>query len=589
MNIALGELQEYCAACPIAYYAGRSLPLKAACVPSSYANIVNGEIVISLPQVNNAMKDVQAADISLVRPLVYHEVSHVILTPRHLDVGISYAQWNNEKMRKMTYDDADLAKHSANVKLLVNLFEDERIETVSKDTYMEVDFYKNCCRVNDWHRPVVPTTAFNAFYMVVRLHAMKSLDFDWKQFYERSRQLILKWAELNPNSSEDDCKSYCNDICDLYYDFVVALLATNQFKDAMTEEKAKKEAKDEAAMRALANGIRQDDMPQESEESDESQIVSDKSDEKPDGQQADAADEMHDAKKPDETQDDEEIDLKNANVDGSNQSFGDTADATSAKEDDDVAKEFDLPNSMRKSVEELRKSFAEFVFDKQDENVKQLLLQKFFIKDMHGKQMNAIHKHHGKLDVKAVGRDDWKIFKRRCDATDGSKLGKKMHLILVLDQSGSYSGNDYATNLVLASLVAAEKRLKGFEFTLVKFGNWFRVCKKEERYSESHEGTEFSVEMFKQIDALKRQDSANFIIFLNDGAAWTTGYGYDKRDVIAAMKKALDHNNCVCILDDDAYSTWFKGMKKAKMIVTSSYVEKLSDNVCEALGAMISV
>ena len=588
------QLQEYCMMFPIAYYAGKPLPLEAQEVATSCANIVNNSIYISVSQVNKMIKEMQHVDAVLIRPLVYHEVSHVILSPRETQYAINSVYYNNAHVEKMRHDDS-FADARINIGILVNLFEDERIECLTRNTYMEVNFYESICRLNDWTGPRFPTSLQSAFYDMIRFHKFKGLDFKWHKFYNRSRALIIKWSTLQPESPKDIVIEYVNDIADLYYDFVIEAKNSKEFysriinakeqeKQAAEEAKKREKEEQEEKWRRLFC----DDKPEinpsmrQPEENDEDvEDVEDKDDEAEDVDEVNEANPGRKAKQNDvehgKQAEQQEVQDKAFDNDKANE------------EDKDDEPLIDVPNSTTLNVETTRKIFNDVVFDNQDENVKRLLNQKFFIKDMHGMQMGAIHKHSGKLDVKAVGRNDWKIFKQPSMFSDGSKIGKKMHLILVLDQSGSYAGNDVATNKILASLISAEEHIKAFEFTVLKFGTGFHVCKKNERYSDSHEGTEFSISLFEQIDKLKRQDSANFIIFLNDGAAWTSGLWDDKRAITNAMKKALDHNNCVCILDYDAHDSWFKSMKHAKVIVTYEYVKKLSNNVCEALEAMLAV
>lgn len=582
--ISKAELQEYCMTCPIAYYAGKPVPLEAATTSTSCANIINHSIYISVKQVNDMIENASKVESAIIRPIVYHEVSHVIFTPKLLSKGVWHVCNYNEKYFKMRRNDK-MDKERIDVSAVVNIFEDERIESIARDTYMGVNFYDSICRIESWTKARRPSSIAGAFFDMIRLHDFISCKFKWHSFYNRSRQLIAKWATLSTDASEMVVNDYCDDVFDLYYDFVEAALESGEF-DKMPQHQAEDDEDEES-----------DSQSRDQNDDDGLQQQADKSDE-------DASDEDIDIRNPDPYQEefDDDLDDESDAQDGQGDSDANEDEESDQKanaeanandegkqsEDDDVEKLGDTAIKS-KSVDMMRELFKQEIFDKQDEQVKRLLSQKFFIKDMHGQQMGAMHKHSGKLDVKAVGRKDWKIFKQPSMFTDGSKIGKKLHLIVVLDQSGSYAHNDYATNLILASLISAEEHIKSFEFTLVKFGNSYSICKKNERFSHSGEGTIFSSDLFRAIDGCKKQDCANFIIFLNDGAAWTNSWRDDKKTIMPFMKKVLDHNNCVCILDSEAHQDWFRSFKAAKVIVTDDYVSKLSNNVCEALGAMLAV
>ena len=80
----------------------------------------------------------------IIRGLLYHELSHVILTPELLF-----------RTAGKTYHD------------IVNVFEDERIETVFKNFYMNVNFKKNVVLINGFTGEKA-NCAFNAYYNAVR-------------------------------------------------------------------------------------------------------------------------------------------------------------------------------------------------------------------------------------------------------------------------------------------------------------------------------------------------------------------------------------------------------------------------------------
>lgn len=124
---------------PISYYLGGKLnKVSLTNDMTSWFNPMTLEIGISLPQLI-ATKDFGKNDLEDdIRCMLYHEVSHAILTPKCL-------------------------KPSAKL----NIFEDERIETVCKNYYMRTNFKQFVKRVNNF-KGEKPTSAMELFYQIVR-------------------------------------------------------------------------------------------------------------------------------------------------------------------------------------------------------------------------------------------------------------------------------------------------------------------------------------------------------------------------------------------------------------------------------------
>ena len=131
---------------PIGYYAFNRIPISLSeDEETSYYNPKENVIVISYPIIRQGLENAEKAhemteeqNESAVRAMLYHEISHVILTPREL---------------KMTN--------------ILNIFEDERIETILANYYLDVNFKENARFINDWV-PHTPKDAMDEFYQTVR-------------------------------------------------------------------------------------------------------------------------------------------------------------------------------------------------------------------------------------------------------------------------------------------------------------------------------------------------------------------------------------------------------------------------------------
>ena len=126
------EIENILKTLPVGYYIGRNVPLKLTNENGSYYVPMDDEAYISYPMLNNVMTKIEGKlndeNIErLTRTLTYHEISHAFITPKSLSM-------NN----------------------IVNVFEDERIESMCRNYYKGVDFKELLMLVNDWDGKTEP-------------------------------------------------------------------------------------------------------------------------------------------------------------------------------------------------------------------------------------------------------------------------------------------------------------------------------------------------------------------------------------------------------------------------------------------------
>lgn len=184
MKVFATEVKRVIDSLPIGLYANFRIPLdmdeKEEC---SFYNPREKCIVISYPQIAAGLEPVEDESYveTAIRSMVYHEVSHALLTPITM---------------KITN--------------IINVFEDERIETLMAGYYHNVDFKKNVRLINNWDGVSEPTNDFEKFYHTVRFR-----DGDPKHL-KLVNDLIEEWAYLRANSDDWDIKTYIQDIKNLY-------------------------------------------------------------------------------------------------------------------------------------------------------------------------------------------------------------------------------------------------------------------------------------------------------------------------------------------------------------------------------------
>ena len=102
---------------PIGYYANRRIDIAVSKdEETSYYDMMNDKIVVSYPIIAERCAKISTgtSEEEAVRSMLYHEVSHAILTPASLQATA-----------------------------INNIFEDERIETLLQDYYMNVNIHED--------------------------------------------------------------------------------------------------------------------------------------------------------------------------------------------------------------------------------------------------------------------------------------------------------------------------------------------------------------------------------------------------------------------------------------------------------------
>ena len=185
MDITKNELQAVIKTLPIGLYLKRGLSVTVGDSDTSYYSPPTDEIVISFPQIQTALAKVVDKSESVIRGVLYHEVSHAFMTPKDMN-------WND----------------------VVNVFEDERMETILSNYYHDVDFKSNVYLINGLDYGVVPpaTDKFTAFYNLVRFRS------GTPKMLKRVEKIIADYAHYNRNTDQWESHSYYRAIMNLYGD-----------------------------------------------------------------------------------------------------------------------------------------------------------------------------------------------------------------------------------------------------------------------------------------------------------------------------------------------------------------------------------
>lgn len=196
MEITFHQVEEIVKTLPIGLYAKRRIPMSCdAKEETSYYVPSEDRIVISFPIIATALKtlpdnatpdEIETA----IRSMVYHETGHGMLTPKSL----------------MNYANNNTAKYALNV------FEDERLETILANVFLDVDFVAQKYAINgiDPSNIPKPTTARQAFYFAVRFRYGK------KKWLNNIDYIIKKYQHINAYTNYYGFYSYYREVIELY-------------------------------------------------------------------------------------------------------------------------------------------------------------------------------------------------------------------------------------------------------------------------------------------------------------------------------------------------------------------------------------
>lgn len=200
--IQFNEAEKLLQQLPVAFYLKRKLDVKLAYANTSYIDIYNNKLVVSYNQLAN----LSTFDEKDVRCCLYHEVSHAFLTPLKL-----------------------------NMNDILNIFEDERIETICKNYYLDTDFKSFCFKTNNYNGQL-PTDERQLFYQIVRFRKGP------QQFVDKVDEIIAKHSKLNRDSDYACCNDYYDDVITFWNEIAAYW---NQLKMLSNETHSNEQNKDD--------------------------------------------------------------------------------------------------------------------------------------------------------------------------------------------------------------------------------------------------------------------------------------------------------------------------------------------------------
>ena len=428
MQLTYNEVNNIFKTLPIGYYFGRNLKCFLDETETSYFDPMNEEIHIGYLMIAKSIANIEDNAENDVRALLYHELAHAMLTPKNM--------------------------HMTHTR---NTFEDERIESLLKDYFLNVDFKEFCVRFNSFNYED-PTNVDEFFYQIVRFrHGPKEL-------VDKVHDIIIDFKYLSFSSpSWPDAYRYEDAIDNFWYEVKAYW---DNFQTTANQLPAEKQSSSFE--------------PNEGDEQDEQSSSFNPS-----------------------TPAEQTSEMPNMSNDASNDS--------ERLEEQMNSEKLDNPTETLSNI-------ANTLVDKSMSDQIQTILTRVNVSTK--RNGSAINSYSGRFDVRSVCRDDYKYFVQQ-NRLGNVKQFAKLHLNLFIDCSGSFSSSEETVNRLLFALRQFEKSNPNFSFDLVTCGIGQTHVDKHERRLKCGGCNFLTSEIFDQFKKLQLPQAFNFNVVLFDGYAFT--------------------------------------------------------------------
>lgn len=513
MELNKMRVQEILNTLPIGYYTGRRVGVTLdETAETSYYSIMTDSIVVSFPILKEIASHIESIsnEEQMVRSMLYHEVSHAIMTPTCL------------------YPDK-----------YVNIMEDERIETVLRNYYHDVNFRK---QLYDCYGGMPPkaTNTTEAFFNAVRFGLGPAA------IQKEINSILNEYGPIMRNTPR-----YSTSPCVREYEIAISNLLdmVKEYFGKDPEEFQPKSGSSSTEAKDSENTLKnQDKQPQD----DEAQ-----GDEAQDGEA-----------QPQNASEGENHDGKDAEMitpaHGRPTPELNTEELKAAIEAN-LTRDFGLSEKERNELEAFRRSA-------------EIIISNFNKKNAGGNGMNT---YSGVFNPRNVVRNDYRYFERTASTNGNNKFGT-CHLNLFIDRSGSFWDSQNIMNGILAVLTDIEKKNKNFKLDVYFINTKVKKCENvNERQFVASGGNDIPQDMPDILRKAQKQQTCNYNIVLFDGDAlsdcWVSNAEKKKRF------KSFDIKQTTLITDPDNEVYINGGFTTAKVVITKRYTSELIKNVLNCL------
>lgn len=577
MEISFAQVEIIFNSIPIGYYLGRRIEIELDdnMSPVAYFNPVTDKIVISYGIIVMAMRSIERPLSSneievIVRSLVYHEVSHVILTPAYQELLKYQYPYNNK------YE-------------IVNVFEDERIETIMRHFYLNTDFRRTVVLVNNFHGEE-PTDAFSAFYQLVRYH--KTFD---KRWLNRVAKIINRYSFLT--GVKDACATYqitdyLDEIFDLYKDYTKSWEGEQEKKANAQNSEPDNNSSDNSSNTSNNTSNDTDTTEETSNPSTDADDIDDDDDtddttsteksinNSQDDNDTDTTDDNTDEVTDNTTESDDNVedssssnkttDSGDNNIDTTEEEIDDLDDILNSIDDIEMTNLVDI-DTLKNYI---NKIFNIYKDDKIVHDLQILINEKLKQNKRNG---SAINSYSGRFNVRSVSRDDYKWWTTQ-NREGHIKQCSKIHFNLFIDNSGSFKDNDDRMNTFIRALDTIN--LADFTFDVITINSHIEEWENTKQLFRSCGGTYMGAEIKDIIKKHKKSNCNIYNIVVFDGNCKVDYVGNGKNSF-----SYFDTPNSIIITDThNQYHIEENNMKFCKVkYIDYDYCNKFIDEIIALL------
>jgi len=496
-----------------------------------------------------------------LRCLLYHEISHAILTPRDLMLTA------NEKER---YDVLN--------PMFANIIEDERIESILGSFYYGVDFkenLRNICKIN--HSTSFENFVFNCvrhrYSPVLKTEINNSID----DFIISNEKITANGSARVLCNSMDLLLKYLKDIWKKYIEPKTDSKEDSSISDSPKDSYKSKGSSEQSGMESSSGSIPTEEGTDDKGKPSSSSVSSDST--------------SKTGTNPNETEDEEQ---------GSDDKNLESLESKTF-DNEEIEKIVDKAMRRLKEIASNYGSYSMKLEDFEEDTNATIELLKIITRNSGTGVYNepAEYGYTGKFDAKRFFKDyneSYKWFKKKSfeGSTQRNKSSKKI-LNIWLDQSGSFGGNDDSVNVVLRSLYEIEKKRKDFEWRLIRMTCNCNIEKdKSKRYSKSFSGNALPVNKIRQIyeETNKTKQELNIVLF--DGHANSLDFGSGDEDMDYHETYSFDalkpfNNNKTIFITESSNTARIKAIcSQARDVIEQnhSYAPCLKQNILTAFDML---
>lgn len=540
MNVSFGYCEDVLKTLPIGYYLGHPVTLKLEPTgDKTYIELGCERITIGFVNVYNACKN--APDDydreSIIRSLLYHEVSHAILTPFKLFEYVLSDEWphnydqlcrstiisrcgkQTNKVNNPNYIPKDkLDWIVKNLHDIINIFEDERIESLLNTYYMNTNFKRLVIMLNGNPEKFCNRDAMGRFFAIVRYrHGDPKL-------VSQVQHIINRHAGLDNASCFQPCLNYVLDIMNL---MCAVMQSIDNEKPEQSAQNTNENQSDEASSDNESSSSEQ--SAQEESEQNQSEELTD-----------------------------DQIDQILKTVEPFLQSFATEEELMATKK---------MLNGLTTNPD------AAAIKTKVNKILNAIL----------NKQKNlssGSHAYAGRIDPRATLNRDYKWFAKKNQGS-AAKHFNKVRFNLFVDSSGSFLDSQNAINALICALKQIESTNPDFSVRVAHCGAGTVLAPVDNPYVTCENFSQLGRNTKEIYDSMQQAQASNVNIVVFDGhmsGSFNKGNAYS----------AFDHQNCIIVSDDANEDDIRAYAPSAKAIIMNSgYAEAFIDVVLKQIESML--